>query len=438
MKARADTTFHLIVDTVSAHFSLLIAENLPAPETTATFVLFLQATSSDSFGSLFEDLIEHTRPAIAAFKWGLGFLGRTRETLKAVQAMQGNLGEVSFADKLDLFAKTRSLNIGSIEECNLVCTFLGESSCEQAQQHLKAVVDDDAVQALRLSVNQDFAEQYGTWQTAMREPSDGQEDPMTKLEDMIKASDVLGDSRAKGQLSFCALLAKGSSRNQAVAGKWAAAETMDAKCLSPEWVKVVSPARKHLKRMQSMLDQHVAKPEEASSPFVPMNPESPGYDPLHLWFLDNGLQYEESLRGAIGCMRKSLQECYDTWTSILKTLCSTLESFCPPWNEWLATGTFPTKEHVEKLTGNKNYPQLAPVTNSLDTFLTSMRTLVDQDGCGPFVDAQQAIGHTGFFTSRSARTFRGLGFVATWFHSSCFKHNVMRRCGQSCAPVPFR
>ncbi len=343
--------FGVLAATTQAHaVALLESSDLPAYEVCQTFVSLLNAVVSESsrklwFGIFPEGTAFPLMAALDSWQWLAVFLGSATSLVSKITAM--DLIAVAIEDQLTLYKELRAINLDSYS-MEALSGFFPENLMSSAKRHLggddglcktKAVIDFKAHLKEHLK---------NSWNDSASE-MEKQDDANKKVEIMTSFKhewSVMGDKRLNAQTSFLLLVMKMDAAEGKLSSAWQAASSQDEKCISEQWIQLLSPVRFYNSQFQKKLEDQEALAQLFGKEFS---------DPLHL----NGLAgCVDAVKCAEDIVERSnliIKEISNEWVLLLKKLIAMIETGCPQWQQWQAASpdTFPSDEQVATLISNK-------------------------------------------------------------------------------------
>ncbi len=265
-----------------------------------------------------------------------------------------------------------------------VTEMFGERIIAQADKFIADARSTDVAKTLLGRANQLVQQAVAVWQdqgSGMMYDDKGKVDKdFEALQAAAEKNDTL-----KKQFVWMSELRKHAQLTEFLDGEWNTAPTREAKRLTSEWVKKVAGLRRSHNILEGYLRLGKDKFEDMMvldgsgdkmtvSPFPP-GEKVPGFRITEENF-DKG--------------RQLLDMMWQGWRDDLKTLCQSLESWCPSPVQRLLDADAPEllcPTFMKNMVGNPDYPKMTIVANMIDGTLTCSKDLMADKLGSPLFDA---------------------------------------------------
>ena len=370
----------------NASVALLKDVSVPLLEPTAPFMMFLEALVPEASVNIWKPFLDVT-PFFSVIQWSRSYLQDMSGAVALCKAALSNKGDAP-EGLLSAMATLRAMNPGEAHIKNLITSTWGDSIFELASKHIDTLLEDESVQQLVETatehVKSKLAPVLGKFEDMYKDqhhlPDDSSaadlKKEMVQILDDVKG---LNDKRLNRQLQFFALCFEATHCHRGLAHRWTNCQTPEQMLITPEWILLVSPARRVLKTIRSMHDDET-KAEECKALFQAQDTDT---DKLHLDVTFSRFDALVKLVDLESGVDGTLQKLYAQWQASVHGLVTFIEQGCPQWEEWAKLSTLPSEEHIKALVDNRAYPKLTPASNKLEAVLSLIASLENQVGGMP-------------------------------------------------------
>ncbi|CAK0836887.1 unnamed protein product, partial [Prorocentrum cordatum] len=368
----------------NASVALLKDVSVPLLEPTAPFMMFLEALVPEASVKIWKPFLDVT-PFFSVIQWSRSYLQDMSGAVALCKAALSNKGDAP-EGLLSAMATLRAMNPGEADIKNLITSAWGDSIFELASKHIDTLLADESVQQLVETatehVKSKLAPVLDKCEAMYKDPHHLPDDSsaadlkkeMVQILDDVKG---LNDKRLNRQLQFFALGFEATHCHRGLAHRWNSCQTAEQMLITPEWILLVSPARRLLKTIRSMHNDDT-KAEECKALF-----QAQDADKLHLDVNFSRFDALVKLVDLESGVDGTLQKIYAQWQASVHGLVTFMEQGCPQWEEWAKLSTFPSEEHIKALVENRAHPKLTPASNKLEAVLSLIETLENQVGGMP-------------------------------------------------------